>query len=372
MLIFIVLPATNNPYRMPDIQRLLTWYHQNRRDLPWRQTSDPYKIWLSEVILQQTRVAQGLQYYHAFVSQYPTVQALAAANIDDVLKLWQGLGYYTRARNLHAAAQIIVQNHGGIFPDNYRDLLQLPGIGPYTAAAIASIAFGERQPAIDGNVLRVVSRWFAVHEPIDSPAGIKIVRELVQQLMPAGDSGTFNEAMMEFGACYCIPVNPDCGQCVFARHCAAHQQKIVKMLPVKKPKVKIRHRTFYYVVVLHKNHNEPSVLLTKRAAGDIWQGLYTFPVIETQTEIPPEQLFSLPEWRSILPANNFVVTHTSSLYTHQLTHQRLHARFVVIQANGDFRAERDTKFSSVRLDQLHQFAVPRLIDRFLTDYFKVS
>ncbi|NCA86568.1 MAG: A/G-specific adenine glycosylase [Clostridia bacterium] len=357
---------------MPDIQRLLTWYRLNRRDLPWRQTSDPYKIWLSEVILQQTRVAQGMQYYHDFVNRFPTVQALAAADIDEVLRLWQGLGYYTRARNLHATAQMIVQKHGGQFPDNYNDLLQLPGVGPYTAAAIASIAFGERQPAIDGNVLRVVSRWFAMAEPIDSAAGIKIVKELVQQLMPAQDPGTFNEAMMEFGACYCIPANPGCSLCIFSDKCAAHQQQLVHAIPRKKTKPKIRHRTFYYMVVLHKNQDEPSVLLTKRAAGDIWQGLYTFPVIETQAEISPEQLLQLPEWKNIIPDNDFVILHTSRLYTHQLTHQRLHARFLVIQANGAFTNDDDVNLRRVRLDQLHGFAIPRLIDRFVTDYFKQS
>jgi A/G-specific adenine glycosylase len=355
---------------MPDIQRLLTWYRQHMRDLPWRRTSDPYKIWLSEVILQQTRVAQGMQYYHDFVARFPTVQELAAANIDEVLRLWQGLGYYTRARNLHAAAQIIVQKHGGKLPDNYHDLLKLPGIGPYTAAAIASIAFGEQQPAIDGNVMRVVSRLYAVTEPIDSPAGIKLIKELVQQLMPTESPGDFNEAMMEFGACYCTPLNPDCSRCIFANSCAAFQQQLVNKLPIKKPKPKIRHRTFYYMVVLHKNSEEPSVLLTKRAAGDIWQGLYTFPVIETQTEISPEQLPDLAEWKSILPTNDFVITHISNLYTHLLTHQRLHARFVVIQANGELPVSNDTNLQSIRLDQLHKFAIPRLIDRFLTDYFK--
>jgi A/G-specific adenine glycosylase len=355
---------------MPDIQLLLTWYRRHRRDLPWRHTSEPYKIWLSEVILQQTRVAQGMQYYHDFVSRFPTVQALAAANIDEVLRLWQGLGYYTRARNLHTAAQMIVRKRGGQFPDNYHDLLQLPGVGPYTAAAIASIAFGERKPAIDGNVMRVVSRWFAVHEPIDSPTGIKNISDLVKNLMPTDDPGTFNEAMMEFGACYCIPINPGCSRCIFANSCAAFQQQLVNKLPIKKPKSKIRHRTFYYMVVLHQNQDEPSVLLTKRAAGDIWQGLYTFPVIETQAEISPELLPALPEWKNILPENDFVVTHVSKLYTHQLTHQRLHARFVLIQANGELPVESHARLHSVRLDQLHEFAIPRLIDHFLTDYFK--
>jgi A/G-specific adenine glycosylase len=358
---------------MPHIQRLLTWYCLNRRDLPWRQTSDPYLIWVSEVILQQTRVVQGMQYYHNFATRFPSVQELACANIDEVLKLWQGLGYYTRARNLHAAAQMIVQKHDGRFPDNYNALLQLPGVGPYTAAAIASIAFGERQPAIDGNVLRVVSRWFAITEPIVSAAANKTIKKLLQHLMPAVEPGTFNEAMMEFGACYCVPANPRCSQCIFSDKCAAHQQQLVHAIPRKKTKTKIRHRTFYYMVVLHNNQDEPSVLLAKRAAGDIWQGLYTFPVIETKAEVSPEQLPGLPQWKNIIPDSNFVILHTSHRYTHQLTHQRLHARFLVIQTNdGVLPLNNDTNLQRVRLDRLHAFAIPRLIDRFVTDYFKQS
>ena len=248
---------------------LLDWFDEHRRDLPWRHTDDPYKIWVSEIILQQTRVVQGLSYYHNFIRNFPTVKALAEADEAQVLKVWQGLGYYSRARNMHAAAQSVIRDHGGKFPSDYDSIRRLKGVGDYTAAAIASFAFNLPYPAVDGNVLRFTARYKGIFDNIATAATCKKVTEFCQQWMPADHAGTFNQAMMEMGAIQCVPVNPDCAQCPFATTCYAAIHHCTDTLPVKEKTTKIRDRFFHHLIYLKDNQT----IIQKRTGNDIWKGV---------------------------------------------------------------------------------------------------
>ncbi len=257
-------------------QKIIRWYLEHKRPLPWRETTDPYKIWLSEIILQQTRVAQGLPYYQRFVDAYPTVAKLAAAPQQSVLRLWQGLGYYSRARNLHTCAKQIVESYGSVFPNNFNELQKLPGVGPYTAAAIASIAFKESVAVVDGNVYRVLARVFGIEIDTASTEGKKYFFEKANQLVPAKDPNLFNQAMMEFGALHCVPQNPKCDECIFSSACVARKHELQNVLPIKSKKTKIKKRYFYYFDFRFKNKR----LMKQRIAKDIWKGLYDFYLIE--------------------------------------------------------------------------------------------
>jgi A/G-specific adenine glycosylase len=261
---------------------LINWYLNNKRDLPWRNTDNPYNIWLSEIMLQQTRVAQGLPYYLDFISTFPTVFDLAKAPEEKVLKHWQGLGYYSRARNLHYTAKYVANELKGEFPNNYKDLLKLKGIGEYTAAAIASFSHNEAVPVVDGNVFRVLSRYFDIETDISLATAKKEFSELALELMPKNDPATFNQAIMEFGALQCVPKSPDCKNCIFNSSCAALQKKKVQYLPVKLKKVKISYRFFNYIVF---EDDKLNTLIQKRDQKGIWQNLYEFPLIETETEL---------------------------------------------------------------------------------------
>ena len=252
---------------------LLKWYDLNKRDLPWRHTKDPYKIWLCEIIMQQTRVAQGLAYYQKFVKKYPTVADLAAAPQDEVLKLWQGLGYYSRARNLHAAAQSM----NGVFPQTYDGVRALKGVGDYTAAAICSIAYNMPCAVVDGNVYRVLSRVFFIQTPIDSTDGKKQFFSLASQLLDKKRVGDYNQALMDLGALVCTPQAPQCPKCPLVKICAAHQKNKPETLPIKAQKTKISTRYFHYIYVEQGDY----MWLHKRGSGDIWQGLYELPLVET-------------------------------------------------------------------------------------------
>ncbi|MGE0567222.1 MAG: A/G-specific adenine glycosylase, partial [Bacteroidia bacterium] len=255
---------------------LLTWYEANKRDLPWRNTKDPYKIWISEIILQQTQVAQGLAYYNRIISEFPDVEALAKAELDAILKHWQGLGYYSRARNLHAAANQIKQEYKGKFPDNYRELLNLKGVGTYTAAAIASFSYKTPVAVVDGNVYRVLSRIFGIETPIDTLSGKKEFQNMADKLLDIHSPDIYNQAIMEFGALYCKGSNPDCENCIFQKNCFALKFDKVKLLPVKEKKVKVKKRVLNYFIIIDKNKN---CIIQKREASDIWKGLYEFPLI---------------------------------------------------------------------------------------------
>lgn len=304
---------------------LIKWYLQNRRDLPWRKTVDPYQIWLSEIMLQQTRVVQGMPYFFSFTKEFPTVKHLAEAPEEKILKLWQGLGYYSRARNLHKTAQYIINDLNGVFPDSYKELLKLKGVGEYTAAAIASFSYNEPVPVVDGNVFRVLSRYFDIESDIALPATKKEFAALAQELMPKDNPAIFNQAIMEFGALQCVPKSPDCSVCVFNESCAALQKGKVNMLPVKSKKLKVTNRYFNYLILEDVLGN---TLIQKRTQKGIWHNLYEFPLLETESIVgfhevskkAKEEIF--PEY-TIISIEDF----NESTIVHKLSHQHLHIQF---------------------------------------------
>lgn len=315
--------------------QLIKWYLQNKRDLPWRNTTNPYLIWLSEIMLQQTRVAQGMPYFFSFTKEFPTVFDLANANEEQVLKLWQGLGYYSRARNLHKTAQYVANELNGVFPPTYKDLLKLKGVGEYTAAAIASFSYNEAVPVVDGNVFRVLSRYFDIESDITLPATKKEFTELAYELMPKGTRGEaepsdanpaiFNQAIMEFGALQCVPKSPDCKICVFNDSCAALQKKKVNTLPVKSKKTKVTNRFFNYFVLEDVLGN---TVVQKREAKGIWHNLYEFPLFETQ-EIVDFDFVSKAVQDDIFSDYTIIGIEEYSHATviHKLSHQHLHIQF---------------------------------------------
>ena len=346
---------------------LLRWYPLNKRDLPWRNTKDPYIIWLSEIILQQTRVAQGLPYFERFLSRFPTVYDLASAPIDEVMRLWQGLGYYSRARNLHACAQDIVHNRGGQFPASYKELLKLKGVGNYTAAAIGSFAFGEKVAVVDGNVFRVLSRYFGIAEDIGSTKGKKAFEQFANEVIPDVSSDEYNQAIMEFGALQCIPKSPACEACPLAAGCFAYRQEMVAQLPVKERKVRVSERTFLY---FHVNCGD-EVLVKQRGPNDIWQGLVDFPLEELAglEEVDLNLSPLLAELQAFKPIIQF---NPEKNYKHVLTHQRIFSNFVKLDISRDQRhgvkkwAERKGYFP-VNECQLEKLGKPNLIVKYLND-----
>ncbi len=308
--------------------KLIDWYLRNHRDLPWRQSRDPYRIWLSEIILQQTRVQQGLPYYQRFIEAYPSVQALAAAPEQEVLRLWQGLGYYRRARNLHACARQVVEQHSGIFPQSYEVLQKLPGIGKYTAAAIASFAFQKAVPVVDGNVYRVLARLYGETTDIASPGAFKVFFNIGEQLIDRQQPDTFNQAIMEFGALHCTPLKPLCLYCPLQQQCWAFAHSQQHVLPVKSKKAAVRFRYFHYLVIVSA---DGKMLMRARPAGDIWQGLYDFYLLESALTLheEPEALEEDPLLQELLRLQPMY--EASPAYSHQLTHQRLHVRFFLFK-----------------------------------------
>jgi A/G-specific adenine glycosylase len=338
--------------------KVVKWYELNKRDLPWRNTKDPYRIWLSEIILQQTRVAQGLPYYLRFTEKFPTVQALASASEQDVLRLWQGLGYYTRARNLHKCAKVVVAEYKGVFPDNFELLKKLPGIGDYTAAAIASFAHKEKVAVVDGNVFRVLSRIYGIDKEINSPEGKKHFTTVANELITAKNPDLHNQAVMEFGAMHCTPVNPSCEQCIFESACFAFKQNMQQQLPVKIKTKAARDRHFYYFVVQKGN----SFAMKKRAGKDIWHGLYDFYLVEKSKKKNPEKIMEEDPWLGKLKAVDLSI---SKSYKHVLSHQVIHAVFTILQTD---RALPDKDLQFYSLKKIAELPKPVLISRFLEDY----
>jgi len=342
--------------------KVVKWYEQNKRDLPWRETRDPYKIWLSEIILQQTRVNQGLPYYLKFVEKFPDVGALAAASEQEILRLWQGLGYYTRARNLHKCAQEVVSNHGAIFPQSFEELKKLVGIGDYTAAAIASIAYRENVAVVDGNVFRVLSRVFGIDAEINSPEGRKAFAALANELVRNARPDVHNQAMMEFGALFCTPKNPDCHQCIFRTSCFAAQNNLQQLLPVK-TKTKLARKRYFYYFVMKKGH---SLLMKKRGEKDIWQGLFDFFLVEKSRPVRIQKL--VEDFNSAngmdIRTNDVEVSH---LYKHLLSHQTILAKFIIIKEHrsGLLLHEPFGFYSTKKIAELPK---PVLISRFLSDH----
>ncbi|MGQ0829470.1 MAG: A/G-specific adenine glycosylase, partial [Bacteroidota bacterium] len=292
--------------------KIIVWYNKNKRDLPWRNTTDAYLIWLSEIILQQTRVDQGMNYYLKFAKEFPSVKHLAKANDEKVMKLWQGLGYYSRARNLHTTAKTITDKYQGKFPNKYADILSLKGVGEYTAAAIASFAFNKPHAVVDGNVYRVLARVFGIITPIDSTQGKKEFYQLANQLINKKEPAAHNQAIMELGAIQCKPVNPDCSVCVLNTMCFAYFKKRVTEFPVKSKTTKVRNRYFNYVVL----HYKGTIAINKRGEKDIWTNLYDFPLIETAKEFKEEQFLRSADWKKFIGKTKFTVRSVSSSYKH--------------------------------------------------------
>jgi A/G-specific adenine glycosylase len=343
-------------------ETLERWYFENKRDLPWRRTESAYYIWLSEVILQQTRVNQGMNYYLRFVERFPNLEDLAGAPIDEILKLWQGLGYYTRARNLHATAKRLVDEFGGKFPEQYQDLLKLKGIGKYTAAAIASFAFKEPVALVDGNVSRVISRLYGLHSPVDTAEGKAIVEEKAKEILDHRHPDVHNQAIMEFGALVCLPRNPQCECCVLANGCVARARSIVELLPVKEGNKQNRIRYFNYLFIEHQGKS----YLHKRISKDIWHSLYEFPLIETDAPADFNSLTRTPVWKDWFKNAAPSLIGNMKTYKHKLTHQTLHCNFFRIRTDKEITSP-ETRYLQVPLEQIHQYAVPRIIDRFLED-----
>jgi A/G-specific adenine glycosylase len=340
-------------------ERLGIWYEKEKRDLPWRNTSDPYKIWISEIILQQTRVAQGIAYYHRFLEKFPDVFSLAGAETDEVLKIWQGLGYYSRARNLHKTARHIAFERNGIFPGSYSELLSLTGVGEYTAAAISSISYGEPKAAIDGNVKRVISRLFSVTEEINSTEGKKIISKLSDEILDVKNPGRHNQAMMELGANICLPGKPDCLSCPLSIMCLALKENKVAELPLKYKKPKAVDRYFIYLII----RNGDYINIQQRPKGDIWEGLYEFPLIET-SEISKENEFS-GLIAAFLHTNSFQIEKVSELVIHKLSHQTIKCRFLHIAVSEDLKSLM-LRGNIVTISDFYDYPIPRLIDRYIS------
>lgn len=338
---------------------LIDWYLENKRQLPWRETTDPYEIWLSEIILQQTRVAQGKPYYFKFIEAFPDVFKLANATEEEVLKLWQGLGYYSRARNLLFTAKYIAFERNGVFPNSYKELIKLKGIGDYTASAIASFSFNEPAAAVDGNVYPVLSRIFGIQTPINSSEGAKEFKQLAQKLIDPEDPGTFNQAIIEFGSEQCKPRQPLCFSCPFSSECVAFQQNKISELPVKLKKLSIQKRHFNYLVFISK---ENKTMLSKRNGKGIWQGLYEFPLVETFSEAEKENLLREEEFQTYSPAKHpKMVLFNEKPIVHKLTHQHIHTKFWILNCET-------LPQEGIPVKELQEFPVPALISKFIDSY----
>ena len=349
-----------NSKQTAAIRKILNeWYLINKRTLPWRETKDPYKIWISEIILQQTRVNQGLDYYNRFIERFPDVKSLAEAGEDEVLKYWQGLGYYSRARNLHKAAKQIMNKYNGAFPTVYHEVLSLSGVGEYTAAAVCSLAYHQPYAVVDGNVYRVLSRLTGSSTPIDTSVGKKEFSALAKQLLNIAHPDTHNQAMMDFGALQCTPANPDCEICVLQDFCEAYKLNIVGQLPVKQGKTNVKNRYFNYFFI----KNDDYTYLKKRTGKDIWQNLYEFPLIETDKEMNFQELTETESFRQLFGETELTVQKISHPVKHILSHRIINAVFYKINISHENETIKD--FEKLLLSELNQFPVSRLTELYL-------
>jgi len=346
---------------MSFARELIAWYQENGRDLPWRATQDPYIIWLSEVILQQTRVEQGMPYFYRFVESYPTVSHFAEAPEDDILRLWQGLGYYSRARNMHKAAKLVLSEFKGVFPVAYADLIRLPGVGEYTAAAIASFSSNEAKAVVDGNVYRVLARYFGIDEAINGTAGKKIFASLAEELLDKERPGLYNQAIMDFGALQCKPKSPFCGTCVFQVDCQAYREGKVEELPVKHKAKASRNRYFHYFIV----QKDEQVLMSQRGAGDVWTGLYEFPMLETAESMTVDQLFE-QELFKVFFEETAVLEPIGAITKQVLSHQNIYARFYRLDDAEKVRNKK-SEWNYFLLEKLDSLAKHKLIFSFLEE-----
>jgi A/G-specific adenine glycosylase len=343
-------------------QKITAWYAANKRDLPWRDISDPYRIWISEIILQQTRVNQGLEYYLRFVERFPSLNELACANEDEVLKYWQGLGYYSRARNLHKTAKKIKTEHAGEFPKTHKEILNLSGIGEYTAAAIVSFAYNQPFATVDGNVFRVLSRLFAIETPIDTGNGKREFTLLAQELLSKTEPAMHNQAMMEFGALHCVPQSPDCANCPLQAQCRAFELDLVSQLPRKSQKTKITNRYFNYLFVkLGEN-----TFLQKRTGNDIWKNLYEFLLIESDKLLNKSELIENENFQKLVSTIERVeIKSVSKPIKHVLSHRNIFAQFITVNISNenDFLKQ----FIKTPINEVDKFAVSRLTEMFLEE-----
>ena len=345
---------------------LTNWYRNNKRDLPWRNTTNPYFIWLSEIILQQTRVEQGMPYFIKFSEQYPTVKSFSEASEDDILRLWQGLGYYSRGRNMLKTAKIVQQEFNGKFPTNYQDLIKLTGIGEYTAAAISSFSANEANAVVDGNVYRLLARYFGIDTPINSGKGKKQFQEIADELLNPKEAAEHNQAIIEFGALQCKPKNPNCEQCPFVYSCFAYQNKKISELPVKLKKLKIKERYFYFFLIV----KEDQILLKRRSNEDIWAGLHDLPSIEFAEQTSVQLLNEHPNFNAWF-SEGATIHAVSDQIKHILTHQRIFARFMHIENYNEIDLEANGWFW-VQKDDLANYGQPKLIFEFLKNFYKLN
>ncbi|MBS1532465.1 MAG: A/G-specific adenine glycosylase [Bacteroidetes bacterium] len=345
----------------PD--EIARWYLKNKRALPWRDTSDAYVIWLSEIILQQTRVEQGMPYFYRFLEAYPDVKSFAAAPEDEILRLWQGLGYYSRGRNMLKTARQITEQYGGIFPTKYDQLIKLKGIGEYTAAAISSFAADEAKAVVDGNVFRVLARYFGIDEPINSTKGKKLFQSLADELLNRNHPALHNQAMMEFGAVLCKPKLPDCKICPVRQGCFAFNNNKISILPKKIKKVTVRDRYFNYLLITDGD----KVLMNKRDDTDIWANMYDLPLIETPSYIDPGDVTKLLHTHKPL-GDTFRILACYPEKLHLLTHQRIHAQFIHVE-NQSIKLEQ--KYFFIEVKNIKMLALPKIINVFLTKFFNL-
>ena len=341
--------------------KLINWYNENRRSFPWRENKEPYNVWLSEIILQQTRAAQGLPYYERFISAFPTVSELAKASEDQVMHLWQGLGYYSRARNLHATAKEIADSYDGKFPNDFNQIKRLMGIGDYTTSAITSICFNQDHAVVDGNVYRVLSRIFGMDQPIDASGAHKIYKEKAQQLMKGAPPGDFNQALMEFGALQCVPKSPNCSDCIFQNKCLAFQQGKVSSLPIKTKKIKVQKRYLHYFVLTDDSKN---TLLEKRKGKGIWQNLYQFPLIET---FEKQKNFTSQELESLLNKYHIEADYVMEKWNelpviHKLSHQLLEINFWIVKLKENANLD-------IQCRKMKNYPMPRVLQNFRDNFF---
>lgn len=351
---------------MDFAEEIIEWYQVHKRDLPWRNTDDPYIIWLSEIIMQQTRIEQGTPYFNRFAEKYPTVKQFADAKEEEILKLWQGLGYYSRGRNMHHTAKMVMEEHAGYFPSSYDALIKLKGVGEYTAAAISSFSSNEARAVVDGNVFRLLSRYFGINTPINSGKGKKIFTELANELLDKSQAGEFNQAIMEFGSLQCKPKNPNCLACPLQAACEAKKTMRINELPVKIKSQKSRERFFNYILVLKNDQ----ILLNKRGPGDIWENLYDLPLFENESLCSAQDLIKSEEFISCF-GNQVHIKSISKPVKHILSHQKIYTSFITIEHfSEEFLTKKNWFFANQ--NELDQFAQPKLIFQFLENFHKFS
>ncbi len=337
---------------------IINWYSDNKRFLLWRETKNPYNIWLSEIMSQQTRVEQSLPYYVKFTENYPTIFDLANAPESDILKLWQGLGYYSRARNLHHTAKYIAHELGGKFPETHSGLVKLKGIGDYTASAVASICFNLPTAVVDGNVFRVLSRYFGIDIPINSSKGIKYFKELANELIDHENPGIYNQALMEFGAKQCKPQSPNCNICPINNSCIALKNNIVSQLPVKIRKGKLTHRYFNYLII----NNETETILKQRTKKDIWQNLYEFPLIEAPNELKEDEIIQHNTLKEYTEGNKYSISlFNKDEIVHKLSHQHIHTKFWIVNLQSKIK-------NGIGITEVTDYPVSVLIANFVEEF----